>query len=320
MATLLLGSATMAAAQQSAKVYRVGIVSPLSGTPEAPTVRAFRQALRELGYVEGKNVIVEARFAEGRPKIFPDLVADLIRRKVDVIVVGSGTAALSAKKATSTIPIVFAGIQDPVASGLVANLARPAGNITGATYGAAGPRIGGKWLELLREAIPAIASAAVLYDAAEPANDEYLGAIHAAARSLGISVGQFEAGNDTKLEKAFAAMSASGAQGVVVMGSAYYGGNRTKLVRHAADNRLPAIYFFNLFPEAGGLMSYGGSVEDSYRRAAAQVDRILKGANPADLPVDQASKYELVINLKAAKALGITIPRSLVQRADRVIE
>jgi putative ABC transport system substrate-binding protein len=320
LAVLSIAGLSGARAQPVAKPHRVGIVSPLSAKPEAPTVRAFRQRLLELGYVEGKNVVIEARYAEGRPEIFPQLVAELLRLKVDVIVAGSGTGAVSAKNATSIVPIVFAGIADPVTSGIVTNFARPGGNVTGATYGAAGPVIAGKWVELLKEAVPGMAHAAVLFDSAESANAAYVREVQAAARSLKIRVEQFEAGDDATLQRAFTAIGASPARGLIVTGSAYYGGNRTKLIQSAADKRLPAIYFFSLFPEDGGLMSYGGSLEDSYRRAASQVDRILKGAKPGDLPIDQATKYELVINLKTAKALGIVIPRPLLLRADRVIE
>lgn len=318
-AVVLVAGSPDSFAQPAAKVHRIGIVSPLAASPEPPTVRAFRQALRELGYVEGKNVIVEARFAEGRPERFPELFAELIKLKVDVIVTGSSMGALAAKKATSTVPIVFAGILDPIGTGIVPSLARPGGNITGATFGAGGSAIAGKWLELLKEAVPGIAHAAVLFNSAEPQGAEALREIHAAARTLKVKIDQFDAGNDAALERAFAAIGASGAQGLIVTPAVYFGGNRAKIVRYAADKRLPAIYFFSLFPEAGGLMSYGGSTEDSYRRAASYVDRILKGAKPANLPIDQATKYELVVNLKTAKALGIAIPRSLL-RADRVIE
>ena len=318
-ALLLLGAASVHA-QPALKVHRVGIVSPLSATPEPPTVRAFRQGMRELGYVEGKNIVVEARYAEGRPERFPELIAELLKLKVDVVVTGSSMGALSAKRATSTVPIVFAGIIDPVAGGIVTSLARPGGNITGATFGAGGSVITGKWLELLKEAVPGLAHAAVLFNSAEPASAQALLEIHAAARTLKVKIDQFDAGNDAALEKAFAAIGASGAQGLVVTGSAYFGGNRAKLVRSAADKHLPAIYFFSAFPDNGGLMSYGGSAEDSYRRAASYVDKILKGTKPADLPIDQATRYELVINLTTARALGITIPRLLVLRADRVIE
>jgi putative tryptophan/tyrosine transport system substrate-binding protein len=307
-------------AQPAVKVHRIGIVSPLEASPEPPTVRAFRQALRALGHVEGKNVIVDARFAEGRPERFPELFAELIERKVDVLVTGSTLGAVAAKRATATIPIVFAGIFDAAASGIVTSLARPGGNITGATFGAGGSAIAGKWLELLKEAVPALSHAAVLHNSVDPQSADSLREIHGAARALKVRVEPFDASNDATLETAFAAIGASGAQGLIVVGTAYFGGNRVKLIRFAAEKRMPAIYFFSLFPDAGGLMSYGGSSEDSYRRAASHVDRILKGAKPADLPIDQATKYELVINLKTAKALRIVIPRSLLLRADRVIE
>lgn len=307
-------------AQPAVKVHRIGIVSPLAASPEPPQVRAFRLGLAELGYIEGKNLILEARFAEGRPERFPELFADLIKLKVDVLVAGSSSGTLAAKKATSTVPIVFAGVTDPIAQGLVRSLARPGGNITGATFGAGGSEIVGKWVELLKEAVPGLAHAAVLFNSQEVASPEYLREARAAARTLRVRINEFDASNDATLEKAFAAIGASGAQGLIVTGSAYFAGNRAKLVRSAAEKRIPAIYFFSLFPDAGGLMSYGGSAEDSYRRAASYVDRILKGAKPADLPIDQATRYELVVNLKTAKALGIAIPRSLLGRADRVIE
>ena len=319
-AVLLFAEPPHSLAQTATKVHRVGIVSPLASSPEPPTVRAFRQGMRELGYVEGQNVVLEARYADGRPERFPELFAELISSKVDVLVAGSSQGAVMAKKATSTVPIVFAGIIDPTASGLVKNLARPGANITGATFGAGGSAVAGKWLELLREAVPGIAHAAVLFSSAEPSSGESLREIHTAARTLNVKIGQFDVVNDATLEKAFAAIGASGAQGVIVTGAAYFGGNRTKLVRSAADRRLPTIYFFSLFTNDGGLMSYGGSAEDSYRRAASHVHKILKGAKPGDLPIDQASKYELVINLKTAKALGIALPPSLLLRADRVIE
>ena len=190
----------------------------------------------------------------------------------------------------------------------------------GTTIGAGGSVIAGKWLQLLKEAVPGIAHAAVLFNSAEPESAETLREIRAAALTLKLRIDQFDARDDATLKEAFAAIRASSSQGLIVVGSAYFGGNRTKIIRAAAETRLPTIYFFSLFAEDGGLMSYGGSAEDSYRRAASYVDRILKGAKPAELPIDQATKYELVINMKAAKALGIVIPRSLAQRADRVIQ
>lgn len=319
-AVLLLFSAPAALAQPAVKVHRIGVVSPIEATPEPPTVRAFRQALRELGYVEGKNLILEVRYANGRLELFPGLVGGLIAQKVDVLVTGSNAGTLAAKKATATVPIVFAGVLDAIATGLVVSLARPGGNITGATMGVAGSGIEGKWLEILTETVPGISHVAVLYDAANPQSPAVLREVHDAARKLKVRIGQFDANDDAGLEKAFAAIGASGAQALIVTGSAYFGGNRAKVVGLVAEKRLPAIYFFSLFPEVGGLMSYGGSPEDSYRRAASHVDRILKGAKPGNLPIDQATRFELVIYLKAAKALGLAIPGTLLFRADRVIE
>lgn len=319
-AVLLLAGPAVVQAQPAVKVHRIGIVSVLSASPEPPTVRAFQQELRALGYVEGKNVILVMRFADGRSERLPELFAELIRLKVDVIVTGSAPASLAAKRATTSVPIVFAGVLDATSAGIVVSLARPGGNITGTTYGVSGSGIAGKWVELLKEAVPGISHVAVLSNAADPQVAELLREIHAAARTLKVKIDKFEAGNDTTLDKAFAAIGTSGAQGIIVTNAPFLASNRAKLVQFAAEKRLPAIYFFNLFPDAGGLMSYGGSVEESYRRAATYVDKILKGAKPADLPIDQPTKFELVINLKAARALGLSIPRSLLLRADRVIE
>ncbi len=317
---LLLAGPAAVQAQPTAKVHRIGIVTPLSATPEPPTVRAFRQALRDLGYVEGKNVTVETRFADGRTERLPELFAELIRLRVDVLVTGSVVGALAAKKATTTVPIVFAGVLDATAPGIVASLARPGANITGTTYAVGGADIAGKWLEFLKEAVPRVSHAAVLFNSADPQSAELLRGIHAAAQMLKVRIDRFDAGNDATLQKAFAVIGASGAQGVIVANAPFFAASRFKLVQFAAEKRLPAIYFFNLFPDAGGLMSYGANLEDSYRRAAVYVDKILKGAKPSDLPIDQPTKFELVINLKAARALGITIPPSLLVRADRVIE
>jgi len=319
-AVLLCANPADGFAQVGTKVQRVGVVSVQPASPEPPQVRAFRRGLAELGYVEGKNVVLEARFAEGRPDRFPELFADLVKLKVDVILTGSASGVLAAKKATSTIPIVFAGVIDPVAPGIVTNLARPGGNVTGASFVAGGSAIAGKWLELLKQAVPDMDRVAVLSNPADLGSAAYLREIRAAAQILKVELSEFEATNDVTLENAFASLSASRAQGLIVTAAAYFGGNRAKLVRYSAERRIPTIYFFSLFPDMGGLMSYGGSVEDSYRRAAAYVDKILKGAKPGDLPIDQATRYELVVNLKTAKTLGITIPRSLVQRADRIIE
>jgi putative ABC transport system substrate-binding protein len=316
-AVLLLAGSVAAQAQQAARVYRIGYVSPTS--PSLPFA-AFRQALRELGYVEGRNVIIEERYAEGRPERLPELVAELIRLKVDVLVTGSTVSALAAKRATTTVPIVFATAFDPVATGIVASLARPGGNITGMAMGVGGSGFGGKWVELLKDAIPNISHVAVLWNSANPANAPIVREVQAAARTLNVKLDLLDAGNLTNLDRAFAAISASGVQGIIVTNDPFFNVNRAQLAQFAERKRLPAVHFSKLFVDAGGLMAYGASFEDSWRRAATYVDKILKGAKPADLPIEQPTKFELVINLKAARALGLTIPPSLLLRADQVIE
>jgi putative ABC transport system substrate-binding protein len=315
---VLLSSGTVAAqAQQAPRVYRIGFIgSDASG----PQIDAFREGLKELGYVEGQNVIVETRFAEGRSERFPELVAQVLRLKVDVLVVGSTPAARAANKATTTVPIVFASLFDPVGAGIVASLARPGGNITGAAIGVGGSGFAGKWVELLKEAVPDLSHIAVLANSANPANAASQREIEAAARALNVKLDVLDVGNTTNLDRALATISASGAQAVIVTNDPFFTPNRAKLVQFAASNRLPAVYFFKVFAESGGLMVYGASLEDSYRTAAKYVDKIFRGAKPADLPIEQPTRFELVINLKTAKALGLTIPQTLLLRADRIIE
>jgi putative ABC transport system substrate-binding protein len=313
----VLSAPLVAAAQQREKVYRIGFVGSASaGSP----LDAFRQALGALGYVEGKNVVVEARFAEGRPERLPELVTHMLRQNVDVLVVGSTPGALAAKKATTTIPIVFASLFDPVGAGIVASLARPGGNITGAAIGVGGSGLGGKWVELLKELVPGIFHIAVLWNPANPASAASVGEIQAAARAMKVRLDVLDAANTTTLDRAFTAIGASGAQALIVTNDPFFTPNRARLVQFAASKRLPAMYYFKSFADEGGLMVYGASVEDSYRRAATYVDKILKGAKPAELPVEQPTKFELVINLKTAKALGLTIPRSVLVRADEIIQ
>ena len=318
-AVLLLADA--AQAQQTARVYRIGSVyqTPPS-TAKVAFSDAFRQRLRELGFVEGKNLIVEERSAEGRPERLPELVAEVLRLKVDVLVVGSTAGALAAKRATTTVPIVFAGVLDPLGGGIVTSLARPGGNITGVTWGAGGPAFAGKWVQLLKEAVPSLSHFAVLSNSANLANAPFVPEIQAAARTLKMKIDVLDARNATDLDRALATIGASGVQGIIVLPDPIFLPNRFKLLQFAASKRLPAVYSIKMFADAGGLMSYGGSLEDSWRGAATYVDKILKGAKPADLPIEQPTRYELVINLKAARALGLTIPQSLLLRADHVIE
>ncbi len=315
----LLAAPLAAEAQQATRMYRIGLVSPTSPFLGNPT-QVFRQALGELGYVEGRNVIVDLRFAEGRPERLPGLVAELISLKVDVLVAASTISAMAAKRAITTVPIVFVGVIDPVASGLVANLARPGGNITGVTFGIGGAGFAGKWVELLKAAVPELSHIAALWNSENPANGPFVPEMQAAARTLNMRLDVLDAGNLTKLDRAFAMISTSGARGLIVTADPFFNASRAQLLQLVANKRLAAIYYIRDFPEAGGLMSYGASLANSFRRAATYVDRILKGAKAGDLAVEQPTTFELVINLKTAKALGLTIPPSLLLRADEVIE
>jgi ABC-type uncharacterized transport system substrate-binding protein len=316
--TLALLAAPIAAdAQPAGKIPRIGILR--QGSPPDPLVEAFRQGLRELGYVEDRNISIEYRWTEGRDERLPDLAADLVRLKVDIIVT-SGSGSLAAKRATTTIPIVMQVSIDPVGSGLVASLARPGGNITGmATLTEDMP---GKWLELLKELLPQVSRVAVLFDTTSPSSAaQQLKASEAAASTLGLRLHTLKVRDPDDLGAAFAEAQRSRAEGLIIFGSAFIFANRTRLVELAAKHRLPTIYDQRAFIVGpGGLVSYGPNIQDLFRRAATFVDKILKGAKPADLPVEQPTKFELVINLKAAKTLGLTIPPSVLARADEVIQ
>jgi putative ABC transport system substrate-binding protein len=318
-AVLLFTGPVAAPAQQTPRVYRIGFVSPTSSGPASD---AFRQGLRDAGYVEGENVVIEARFAEGHQERLPELVREVLRLKVDVLVAAAGSAALAAKQTTTTVPIVFAGVSDPVALGLVASLARPGGNITGATAGVDG-RIAGKLPGLLKDTVPHVSHVAVLWNSKSTnwsSAKESVKEIDAAARARTMKLDWFDAADAAELDRAFAAIATSRAQGIIVIADPFFFVNRVKLVRFAASKRLPAAYFFKAFADAGGLMSYGPSLEESFRRAARYVDKILKGAKPADLPIEQSTTFELAINLKTARTLGLTIPQSMLHRANHVID
>ena len=319
----LLTSPLAAEGQPAGKVPKIGL---LSTTPlEHPQARAgldqFRQALGELGYVEGQSIVIEHRSAEGRVERFPALAAELVRLKVDVIVVFSTPSARAARQATTTIPIVAAAMQDPVRDGLVANLARPGGNVTGLTF--LGLELVPKRLALLKEAVPGISRVAVLWHPgglAERTGQEMVKEAEAAARGLGLQLQLVRAEAPKDLDGAFAAMTRWRADALIPLPSPMLFAERKPIVDLAARHRLPAMYIAREFVDLGGLMAYGASQLDLIRRGATYVDKILKGAKPADLPVEQPTKFELVINLKTAKALGLTIPQSLLQRADQVIE
>jgi putative ABC transport system substrate-binding protein len=315
-----VGWPVAADAQQAAKVARVGYLGTnLSASPHLP--EAFRQGLRDLGYVEGRNVVIDYRFAEGKLERLPALAAELVALKVDVIVVGAEPHSLAAKQATKTLPIVFATATDPVASGLVTSLARPGGNMTG--LATLSPELVGKRLELLKQVVPGVSLVAVLWHpggAGERTGKDMLKEIEVGALALGVQIQFVETRDPEDFGRAFSDMTRAHAGALTVWTSPALYNERKRLVDLAAKNRLPAVYPSREFVDAGGLMAYGPNLADMYRRAATYVDNILKGAKPADLPVEQPTKFELVINLKTAKALGLTVPPSLIARADEVIE
>ena len=319
--TLSLTLAPLAAeAQQAGKIDRIGYLSP-SPAAANPLSEAFRQGLRDLGYVEGRNVVIEYRSAEGKLERFPALAAELVALKVDVIVAPSTPAALAAKQATKTIPIVFTAVADPVASGLVTSLARPGGNVTGLSL--LTPELVGKRLELLKQAVPGVSRVAVLWHPGalgERTEKDMLKATDVAAQALGVRPQFVEARGPEDFDRAFSEMTSARAGALTVLPSAMLFFERRRLVDLAAKSRLPTVFTWRESVDAGGLMAYGPNQADFNRRAATYVDKILKGAKPGDLPVEQPMKYELVINLKTAKALGLTIPQTLLQRADHVIQ
>jgi ABC-type uncharacterized transport system substrate-binding protein len=314
----LLGAPLAAEAQPAAKVARIGILA-LNLAPNPHLREAFLQGLRDLGYVEGRNVVIEYRDAEGKPERLPALAAELVALKVDVIVAPATVAALAAKQATTTVPIVSVAV--PVTGGLVTSLARPGGNVTGLAFFA--PELVGKCLEQLTQAVPAVNRVAALWQPGshgERTEKDMLKAAEAAARALGVRFQLLEARGPADFDRAFSDMTRARAGALTVLPSNMFVNELRRLVDLAAKNRLPAVYPWREFVDAGGLMAYGANVADLFRRTATYVDKILKGAKPGDLPVEQATKFELVINLKTAKALGLTIPPSVLQRADQVIE
>jgi putative ABC transport system substrate-binding protein len=303
-------------AQQAGKVPRIGVMS--SGSAASPDLAdALRRGLAEFGWVEGQNILIEWRYAEGRPERYPALIAELVRLRVDLIVAGGGTpGAQAAKRATSTIPIVLPAVGDPVATGLVSSLARPGGNVTGLSM--LNTEISAKRVELLREVLPKIERVAVLSDPAAHTPD--LNATQAAAPSLRLRLQVLSVGRPEEFGGVIEAARKADAEALIVLASPVFNTYRRRLIDLVAQNRLIAVYEHRAFPDAGGLMSYGPNLEDMNRRAAKYVDKILKGAKPADLPVEQPTVFELVINMKTAKTLGLTIPASVLVRADRVIE
>jgi len=313
----LLAAPLTAQAQQVEKVYRIGFL--FYGSPgTSPELDAFRRGLREAGYIEGQSIAIEYRFARGDVGRLPGLAVELARGKPDVIVTPGTPASLAAKQATSTIPIVFAGVADAIGAGLVANLARPGGNMTGLTGISA--ELGGKRLELLKQVAPKASRVAVLYNPADRANVLVLKGLQESAPTLGLTLQPLEVRTPGELEGAFVAMTRKRAQALFGAAGVLTSEHRRAIVDLAAKRRIPAMWGDREFVDAGGLMSYAVNFYDQIRRAATYVDKILKGAKPGDIPVEQPTQYELVINLKTAKALGLKIPPSLLQRADEVIQ
>jgi putative tryptophan/tyrosine transport system substrate-binding protein len=305
-------------AQAQDKVWRIGMLETVSTTLNAANLDTFRQGLRELGYIEGRNLIIEYRSTDGHAERFPDLATELVRLKVDLIVTRGTPAALAAKNATRTIPVVMANAGDPVGSGLVSSLAHPGGNVTGLSSVPA--ELDPKRLELIRELVPGSARIAILQNMGSPNNPPQWKEIEKAARALGVQPQLLDARKPEDLAPAFDAASRQRADALVVGGEGLFQANRKLIADLAAKHRLPAIYRSMEYIEAGGLMAYGPSYPDLYRRAATYVDKILKGARPADFPIEQPTKFVLIINLKAANALGLTIPQSVLLRADEVIQ
>ena len=318
MAVGVLAGPLPARAQRAGKVWRIGYLDQGSATGNGPYFEAFRQGLRDLGWTEGKNITIEVQFAEGKTERLPALAAELARQRVDLIATASTPAALAAKQATSTIPIVMGFVADPVGSGVVRSLARPGGNITGWTH--QGLELRGKYLELLKEAVPDAMRFGVLWNPANPVHQLSMGTIEAAARRLKVELYPVGVHEPREIEGAFSALAGKRVDALVVFPDGMFIAQRSVIVGLAARRRLPAMYGVREYAEAGGLMSYGTNLLDMFRLSASFADKILKGARPADLPVEQPTKFELIVNLKTANALGLTIPSAVLQRADEIIQ
>jgi ABC-type uncharacterized transport system substrate-binding protein len=318
----ILAAPLAAEAQQAGKVYRVGYIGP---TPVATIIsdpaqyfNSFRREMGQRGYLEGQDLVLELRSVDGRLGRVSEVVRELVQLNVDVIVAVSGPVIQAAREGTRTIPIVMVGVGDPVATGFVASLARPGGNITGLSQ--LSPELSAKRLDLIKEVVPGVSRVAILWNPTNPSNAPQLAAIKVAAQVLGMQLQLLEVRGPQDFETVFQAATRGRVGAVITLDDLLIYTRRTQIVALAAKSRLPAIYAWSTFPDAGGLMSYGADFRDMYRQAAVFVDKILRGAKPGDLPVEQPTKLELVINLKTAKALGFTIPRSLLLRADQVIE
>jgi putative ABC transport system substrate-binding protein len=318
VSALLLALSVSAEAQQSGKLSRIGFLAGASASFNSAQIKAFLQGLRELGYIEGKNIVIEYRYADGKLNRLPDLAADLVRLKVDLIVTNAGApGVLAAKKATRTVPIVFLSAGDPVGSGLVESFARPGGNVTGSTT--LGPELAGKRLELLKEAFPKVSRVAVLWNPANPALIPERKETEVAAQGLGVQLQSVEVRSVNDFDNAFSAITNERAQALLTTPDPVNNSQAKRIIEFATKSRLPAMYANPEFVNGGGLMSYGPSYTDMYRRTATYVDKILKGAKAGELPVEQPKKFDFIINLDAAKQIGLTIPPSVLTRADKII-
>jgi putative tryptophan/tyrosine transport system substrate-binding protein len=318
LAVGLLAVPLVGEGQPAGKVYRVGYLGYPTRSAESKYLEVFQQRLRELGYVEGQNVVIEYRWAEGRPDRLAELAADLVRLRVDVLAAAGNPSIVALKGATKTIPIVMVVAGDPVGAGLIRSLDRPGGNVTGLSNLAEG--LSAKWLELLKEAAPALARLAVLLVPDTPAHAAFSKEIQVAAQRLGVTIQFLEVRDLGEIQRAFDALTKVRCDALIVLPHPVTFAHRQQIVGFAAKNKLPGMYPWAEFPEAGGLMAYAASRAEMFRRSATYVDKILKGAKPADLPVEQPTKFDLVINLKTANALGLTIPPSLLGRADEVLQ
>jgi putative ABC transport system substrate-binding protein len=301
------------------KLTRIGVVAASSSAAGGRNLEAFRQRLRELGYREGENIKIEPRWADGWNERLPGLIAELTQLNVDLMLVSSATAALAAKNAKLNVPVVFAAVTDPFEHGLIESLARPGGNMTGTAL-AVGEGFSGKWVELLKDAVPKVISFAALFNPTHPVAKVFVHESGAAAKALGVRLHYFEARDPGQLDLALSNIAKERAGALLVLPDPLFFSQRKVVVDFTKQRHLPSMFLFREFAEAGGLMSYGPNIADSYRRAATYVDKILKGAKPGELPVEQPKKFEFVINLKSAKEIGVTVPPNVLARADRVIK
>jgi putative ABC transport system substrate-binding protein len=316
--TTALAGCGVAAHAQPKTSARIGVLAAGSAASDAARIEALQQGLRELGYVEGKNLVIEYQYANGKTNHLNELAAKLVDRKVEIIVTAGPSATRAAKHATTTIPIVMAQDSDPVESGLIASLARPGGSITGLSR--VSPELSGKQLELLKETVPPVSQLAVFENSTQPGNRQSLNEVERAAGTLGVQLRTLNISGPDDIHRAFQAASRGRANGLLVLSSPVLFARRPQVVELAAKNRLPAIYFALEFAEDGGLLTYGPSITDLFHRSAAYVDKILKGARPGDLPVEQPTKFDFIINLRAAKQIDVKIPQSVLYRADKVIK